>query len=58
VNAEGDLTGDVVEGCTFPNWIGDVRTEEHIKATVEGDMMTEVFQNGDARVDIVWQRVR
>jgi hypothetical protein len=57
VDEEGNLTGDAVQGCTFPNWIGDRRTGGQIKATVEGDTMTEVFQNGDMRVDIVWKRV-
>jgi len=58
VDDAGDLNGDIVDGCTFPNWVGDVRTEQHIRATVAGETMTEVFNNGDTRVDIVWQRVR
>jgi hypothetical protein len=57
VDHDGNLAGDTVDGCTFPNWIGDRRTGGQIKATVAGDTMIEVFQNGDTRVDIVWKRV-
>lgn len=57
VDQDGNLNGDVVEGCSYPNWIGDRRTSDHIKATVSGDTMTEIFQNGPVRVDLVWKRV-
>ena len=57
VNDEGDFTGNVVEGCTFPNWIGDRRTADQLTATVTGDRMFEQFKSGDVLVEIHWQRV-
>jgi Lipocalin-like domain len=37
VDENGDLSGDRVEGSTFPNWVGDVRTREDIRLVVDGD---------------------
>ena len=54
---EGNFTGNTVEGCTFPNWIGDHRTADQIQEIVDGDHMLEIFQSGDVRVEIHWQRV-
>ena len=57
VDDEGSFTGNTVEGCTFPNWIGDRRTTDQLTLVVEGDQMLEVFQSGGVRVEIRWQRV-
>ena len=57
IDSNGDFIGNTVEGCTFPNWIGDERSAEQLKEIVDGDTMTEVFQSGDVRVDITWTRV-
>ena len=56
VDDRGNFTGNTVEGCTFPNWIGNQRTSEQLKEIVDGDHMLEVFQSGDVRVEIHWQR--
>ena len=57
VDGEGNFTGNSVEGCTFPNWIGDQRTADQLKEVVNGDHMLEVFQSGSVRVEIHWKRV-
>jgi Lipocalin-like domain len=57
VDADGNFTGNTVEGCTFPNWIGDHRTADQLKEIVDSDRMLEIFQNGDVRVEIHWQRI-
>ena len=57
VDGEGNFTGNLVQGCTFPNWIGDRRTAEQLIETVDGDRMHEIFQSGDVRVEIRWRRV-
>ena len=31
VDGEGNFTETIVQGCTFPNWIGDQRTAEQLK---------------------------
>ena len=43
VDGEGNFTGSLVQGCTFPNWIGDQRTAEQLKEVVDGDHMREIF---------------
>lgn len=59
VSETGEFLGDRVEGCTFPNWIGDVRTQKEISATVQEDRMDEQFkQPGGATIKLVWDRVR
>lgn len=57
VDQEGNFTGNLVQGCKFPNWIGDQRTAEQLKEVVDGDHMLEIFQSGDVRVEIHWRRV-
>jgi len=58
VDEDGNFTGDQVEGSTFPNWIGDVRTRKDISVRVEGDRMDETFhQPGGATINLVWHRV-
>jgi hypothetical protein len=50
VDAEGRFAGNRVEGATFPNWVGGVRTTRELRMTVEGDRMTEVFTRPDGGV--------
>lgn len=58
VDAEGDFSGNTVEGSSFPNWIGDRRTTEVLTMVVDGDQMIENFQRpGGAKVTIVWERL-
>ena len=35
VDGEGNFTGNTVEGCTFPNWIGDRRSAEQLQELVD-----------------------
>lgn len=59
VDANGEFSGNNVEGCTFPNWIGGVRTRNELRLVVDGDFMTENFQRPDGtKIVIRWQRVR
>ena len=59
VDEEGELSGNRVEGSTFPNWIGDVRTRKELHIVVDGDRMTENFTRPDlTKITIVLQRVR
>jgi hypothetical protein len=59
VDADGAFAGNRVEGATFPNWVGAVRTTRDLAMTVEGDTMTERFVRPDGtRVHIVFARVR
>ena len=57
VDVDGNFTGNIVQGCTFPNWIGDRRTAEQLKEIVDDDHMLEIFHSGDVHVEIHWQRV-
>ncbi len=58
VDAEGNFSGNTVEGSSFPNWIGDARTTKELRMEVEGNRMTEHFQRpGGAKVTIVWERL-
>ena len=57
VDSHGAFSGNTVEGSSFPNWIGDVRTTKELTMTVEGSRMTEEFQRpGGAKVTIIWER--
>jgi hypothetical protein len=59
VDADGNFTGNTVEGSSFPNWIGDVRTANELTMVVEGDRMIENFRRpGGAKVVITWVRAR
>lgn len=59
VDEHGEFSGNRVEGSTFPNWIGDVRTRRELRLVVDGERMTENFQRPDGtRIAITWQRVR
>lgn len=58
VDADGNFTGNVVEGSSFPNWIGDVRTNADLTMVVEGNRMIENFQRpGGAKVTIIFERM-
>ncbi|UUD63542.1 lipocalin-like domain-containing protein [Pseudomonas seleniipraecipitans] len=57
VDADGHFSGNTVEGSSFPNWIGDVRTTRELRMEVHGNRMIERFQRpGGAKVMIVWER--
>jgi hypothetical protein len=59
VDENGNLDGDCVEGSTFPNWVGDVRTRKDIQVVVDGDRILESFQRPEGtKIVITWQRVR
>ncbi|AQA03927.1 hypothetical protein BVC93_17500 [Mycobacterium sp. MS1601] len=59
VDADGQFSGNYVEGSTFPNWVGDVRTTDDLRIIVDGDRMTENFTRPDGtKITIVFERVR
>lgn len=60
VDADGNFTGNHVDGATFPNWIGNNRSRDQLVEVVDGDTMTETFHDtaGGVVVSIVWQRVK
>lgn len=59
VDQNGEFAGNTVEGSTFPNWVGAVRTRDDLQMKVDGDRMVEDFRRPDgAKVHIVWERVR
>jgi hypothetical protein len=58
VDENGQLSGDRVEGSTFPNWVGDVRTRKELHIIVDGDRMVENFQRPEGtKIAITWRRV-
>lgn len=57
VDEAGNFTGNRVEGSTFPNWVGDVRTRKELTLVVAGDRMIEQFQRPDGtRIAIEFER--
>jgi len=59
VDEKGEFSTNRVDGATFPNWIGDVRTREELRITVDGDRMTENFTRPDGTaIQIIFERVR
>ncbi len=59
VDESGEFTGNRVEGATFPNWVGDVRTRKELQIAVDRDSMMEHFRRPDGtEIRIVWERVR
>ncbi|SOE49791.1 lipocalin-like domain-containing protein [Orrella dioscoreae] len=59
VDAQGEFSGNRVQGATFPNWVGSARTRQDLSLVVEGDRMVEHFRRPEgARVYIEWERVR
>ncbi|RTL94267.1 hypothetical protein EJV44_14555 [Ancylobacter aquaticus] len=58
VDENGEFSGNRVEGSTFPNWIGSVRTRDDLTLVVDGDRMIENFRRPDGtRIRIEFQRV-
>jgi hypothetical protein len=59
VDAAGEFTGNRVEGSTFPNWVGGVRTRDDLRIVVHGDRMSEDFRRPDGTmIRILFERVR
>lgn len=59
VDERGRFTGNRVEGATFPNWVGAVRTGRDLQLRVEGERMYETFVRPDGgRVSAEFVRVR
>lgn len=59
VDEHGGFTGNIVEGATFPNWVGAVRTRDDLQLKVDGERMVEDFRRPDgSKVHIVFQRMR
>ncbi|MBJ7463280.1 MAG: lipocalin-like domain-containing protein [Mycolicibacterium sp.] len=57
VDADGRFSGNRVEGATFPNWVGDVRTTDDLRFVVDGNRMTENFTRPDGtRITITFER--
>jgi hypothetical protein len=57
VDENGEFSGDRVEGSTFPNWIGSVRTRQDLRIVVDQDRMTENFIRPDGtKITIIFQR--
>ncbi len=59
VDEKGEFSGNRVEGSTFPNWVGSVRTRDDLRLVVDGDRMSEHFRRPDGtRIRIEFQRVK
>jgi hypothetical protein len=59
VDGNGEFSGNRVEGATFPNWVGSVRTRADLTLVVTGDRMTERFRRPEGtEIKIEWQRVK
>lgn len=59
VDRDGQFSGNVVEGSTYPNWIGAVRTTDDLRLRVVGDRLFEDFRRPDGtRIAIEFERVR
>jgi hypothetical protein len=59
VDENGEFTGDSVDGATFHNWVGDVRTRKELQISVDGDKMINAFRRPDGtEIRIVWERVQ
>lgn len=59
VDENGAFSGNRVDGATFPNWVGSVRTTKELRLVVSGDRLVEDFQRPDGtKIRIVWQRAR
>lgn len=59
VDEKGEFSGNRVEGSTFPNWVGSVRTGDDLIMVVDGDRMTEQFRRPEGtEIRIEWQRVK
>lgn len=59
VDRDGQFSGNTVEGSSFPNWIGQVRSTKDLTMRVDGARMVENFERpGGAKVTIIWERAR
>jgi len=59
VDKKGEFSGNRVEGATFPNWVGSVRTRDDLTLIVDGDRMTERFRRPEGtEIRIEWRRVK
>ncbi|MGP0171691.1 lipocalin-like domain-containing protein [Pseudomonas sp. NCHU5208] len=59
VDEQGRFAGNRVEGATFPNWIGGIRTTKELQLRVEGERMYETFTRPDGgRFSAEFVRVR
>ncbi|CDZ67296.1 lipocalin-like domain-containing protein [Neorhizobium galegae] len=59
VDEKGEFSGNIVQGATFPNWIGSVRTRDDLTLVVTGDRMTENFRRPEGtEIRIEFQRVK
>lgn len=59
VDENGEFSGNRVEGATFPNWVGSVRTRDDLTLVVTGDRMTENFRRPEGTdIRIEWQRIK
>ncbi|WP_183998860.1 lipocalin-like domain-containing protein [Sphingomonas kyeonggiensis] len=59
VDEKGEFSGNRVEGATFPNWVGSVRTRQDLTLVVAGDRMTERFRRPEGtEIRIEWRRVK
>lgn len=47
VDEQGRFAGNRVEGATFPNWVGGVRTTQELQLKVDGERMYETFTRPD-----------
>lgn len=47
VDPNGEFAGNTVEGSTFPNWVGQIRTRKNLRIIVKGDRMFESFTRPD-----------
>jgi hypothetical protein len=47
VDEQGQFAGNRIEGATFPNWVGGVRTTRELQLRVEGERMHETFTRPD-----------
>lgn len=43
-DGRGNFNGNTVEGSSFPNWTGDVRTTRELRMEVQGDRLIERVQ--------------
>lgn len=58
VDEHGEFSGNRVEGSTFPNWVGSVRTRDDLQMVVDGDRMIETFRRPEGtNIRITWERV-
>lgn len=50
VDEQGRFAGNRVQGATFPNWVGGIRTSRELKLVVNGRRMSETFTRPDGGI--------